>query len=60
MRRLIIRLQHWAAELRDGNDRGAGMTEYVLLATFIAMVAVAGVKLFGIKVDGLFAGIDFK
>lgn len=36
------------------NKKGQGMTEYILIIVLIVIVVVAGVKLFGGKVNSLF------
>ncbi|HEX3671185.1 MAG TPA: Flp family type IVb pilin [Candidatus Cybelea sp.] len=41
--------------IRD--EEGATMVEYGLLVAFIALVALAGVKLLGTGLSGLFNGI---
>lgn len=38
------------------SDRAQGMVEYILIVALIALVAVAGVRMFGEKIMGLFAG----
>lgn len=42
--------RHMAAVLREHTQRGATMVEYAMLLTFIAMVALAGVKVLGTTV----------
>lgn len=42
---------------REHDERGATATEYGLLVGFIAMVIVAGVGLFGTRLDGYFNGL---
>jgi Flp pilus assembly pilin Flp len=35
-------------------ERAQGMTEYIIIVALIALVAVAGVRLFGNKLSGMF------
>ncbi len=39
---------------RDSKDRGATATEYALLVSFIAIVIIAGVTVFGNALSGFF------
>ena len=55
----LIELENRLAEFHRGDDRGAGMVEYGLLVAFIALIALVGVKAFGIKLNGLFTGFNF-
>lgn len=41
------------------NEKGQGMVEYGLIIAFVAVVALAGVKLLGTGISGLFNGISF-
>ena len=52
-------LHELLVEFHQGDDEGAGLLEYGLLVTLIAVVALAGVKVFGLNVSGLFNGISF-
>jgi Flp pilus assembly pilin Flp len=36
------------------NARGQGMVEYILIVALIALIALAGVKMFGGKIKALF------
>lgn len=38
-------------------DRGATMVEYALIVSFIALVVLAGVTLFGEQLNDFFSGI---
>jgi Flp pilus assembly pilin Flp len=42
------------------NSRGQGMVEYVLIVALIALIVLAGVKLFGGKVKDLFSSAADK
>ena len=46
---MLRRLQ----DMKKG-ERAQGMTEYIIIVALIALVAVAGVKIFGSKIANLF------
>lgn len=37
-----------------GSNRAQGMVEYILIVALIALVALAGIKIFGSKLAGMF------
>jgi Flp pilus assembly pilin Flp len=39
----------------QADERGQGMTEYIIIVALIALVAIAGVKIFGSKISRLFS-----
>lgn len=51
LKRLQLRL---VRTVREQRDRGATMVEYALLVVFIAMIALAGVKLLGTDLSNFF------
>lgn len=54
IRKLSTWRRHVPSALREHSDRGATMVEYAMLFTFIAMVALAGVKILGTTVRAAF------
>lgn len=60
MSKALITLQSRIVDAAQGKqDRGATMVEYGLLVAFIAIIALAGVKLLGTNLLALFNGITF-
>lgn len=45
---------------RVRRQQGQGMVEYILIVALVAVLVIAGVKLFGGKVKGLFEGASNK
>jgi pilus assembly protein Flp/PilA len=58
MTKLFTKVQS-AMLARQNDEEGATMVEYGLLVAFIALVALAGVKLLGTDLNKLFTDISF-
>lgn len=54
MMKLFVATQNRLAEFRARDDEGATMVEYGLIVAFIALVALAGVTIFGDKLSAFF------
>jgi len=48
----------WKKFLKD--ERGQGMTEYILIVALIAVAAIVAVKMFGGTIKGLFSSASDK
>ncbi len=44
---------------RFEREEGQGLTEYGLIIALVAVVAIAGLTLLGVAVNGLLGGIEF-
>ncbi len=48
-------LKHWRQALNSGRERGAGLIEYILLVSLIAVVVIVAIAFFGSAVNGRFS-----
>ena len=56
MTKLFTKVQN-AVDARLNDEEGAGMVEYGLLVTGIAIIAMVGIKAFGGELNSFFSGL---